>query len=303
MVLRKLFKLFNKKNDTLPIKKEKNREVWIITGCSSGFGKELCIELLKKGYKVGIGLRNKNRLQYLKEQFPLSALLLEMDVTNESQIKEAVQKTIETFGKIDVLVNNAGCSYFSSIEESNEAEVKKLFDVNVWGYIKATKAVLPHMRKRAEGLIINISSVTGIEAFPGVTFYSASKFAIEGFSQALKKEVSPLGIDVLSINPSAARTPISTKLKLDYPQIPEYKEILKEGIHTLENQLEFKYSKISPQKVALEIIEISKYESMPTNIFLGTDCLNIVNNKVKTYCYDIKASKDFATRIEYEEGI
>ena len=82
-----------------------------------------------------------------------------------------------------------------------------------------------------------------------------------------------------------------------------FSQDIKEGIHTLENQLEFKYSKISPQKVALEIIEISKYESMPTNIFLGTDCLNIVNNKVKTYCYDIKTSKDFATRVEYEEGI
>ena len=181
-------------------------KVWLITGCSTGFGRELAKEVLAKGYQVAVAARNTNDVQDIIAAYPNTAIAVKLDVTIAQEIKEAVQTTIQKFGQIDVLVNNAGIGYFAAVEESEEEEVRKMFEINVFGLAKMTQAVLPYMRKRKSGHILNVASIGGLRAFPGVGFYNATKFAVDGLSEALSKEVAPLGIKVTIIAPSGFRT-------------------------------------------------------------------------------------------------
>ena len=166
-----------------------NKKVWLITGCSTGFGRELAKRLLEDGYRVVVTARDASKIQDLVEINRANALALTLDVTNEAQIKSAVAEAERHFGAIDVLVNNAGFGYFGAIEESEDAEVRAMFEANFWGLANMTRAVLPQMRARRSGFIVNVSSIGGFVAFPTVGYYNATKFAVNGFSEALQKEV------------------------------------------------------------------------------------------------------------------
>ena len=182
------------------------KTVWFITGCSTGFGRELAKQLLENDYRVVVTARDVNKVQDLVEINSENALAIALDVTDEAQIKQAVEKAESYFGAIDVLVNNAGFGYFGSIEESDEKEVRAMFEANFWGLAAMTRAVLPKMRERKSGCIVNISSIGGSVAFPAVGYYNATKFAVNGFSEALQKEVAPLGVNVVIVQPSGFRT-------------------------------------------------------------------------------------------------
>ena len=181
-------------------------KVWFITGCSTGFGRYLAIEALAKGYQVVVAARNTNDVQDIVANYPTTSLVVKLDVTIGDQIQSSVQAAITKFGKIDVLVNNAGIGYFGAIEESEEVEVRRMFEINVFGLAHMTQAVLPYMRKQKSGHILNIASIGGLRAFPGVGFYNATKFAVDGLSESLSKEVAPLGIKVTIVAPSGFRT-------------------------------------------------------------------------------------------------
>jgi NADP-dependent 3-hydroxy acid dehydrogenase YdfG len=185
---------------------ETHKPVWFITGCSTGFGRELAKQLLENGYRVVVTARDHSKIQDLVEINENHALALSLDVTNQTQVNDAVAKAESHFGQIDVLVNNAGFGYFGAIEESDEQEVRRMFETNFWGLSNMTRRVLPKMRERRAGFIVNISSIGGFVAFPTVGFYNATKFAVNGFSEALQKEVAPLGIKVIIIQPSGFRT-------------------------------------------------------------------------------------------------
>ena len=182
------------------------KNVWLITGCSTGFGRALAQELLENGYRVAVTARNIDQVKDLADAYPETTIALTLDVTNPSQIKEAVDATITRFGQIDVLVNNAGIGYFAAIEESEDEEVRKMFEINVFGLARMIQEVLPYMRKRKSGHILNIASIGGLRSFPAVGFYNATKYAVDGLSESLYKEVSPLGIKVTIIAPSGFRT-------------------------------------------------------------------------------------------------
>ena len=183
-----------------------NSPVWFITGCSTGFGRELVKLVLARGWKAVITARNTELLKDLAIGFENTALILPLDVNNKVQIEDAIAKIEARFGKIDVLVNNAGYGYFSSIEEGNDAKIRAQFDTNVFGLINMIQAVLPGMRKQKSGHIINFSSIGGLVGFAATGFYHATKFAVEGLSESLAKEVSPLGIKVLLVEPGPFRT-------------------------------------------------------------------------------------------------
>lgn len=181
-------------------------KVWFVTGCSTGFGRALATELLEQGYRVVVTARNTAQVAdivYGKED---RALTIQLDVTRQEEIDAAVQTVMDTWGRIDVLVNNAGIGYFGALEESDEAEVRKMFEINVFGLANMTKAVLPVMRTQRSGHILNISSIGGLTAYPALSFYHATKFAVDGMSESLSKEVAPLGIKVTIICPSGFRT-------------------------------------------------------------------------------------------------
>jgi NAD(P)-dependent dehydrogenase (short-subunit alcohol dehydrogenase family) len=178
--------------------------VWFITGCSTGFGLELARQAIEKGYRTVVTARDPSRLEGYGAT--KDVLVLRLDVTKPDQIAAAVEAATARFGGIDVLVNNAGIGYFAAIEEGEEAEVRKMFEVNVFGLSRMIQAVLPGLRKRRSGCIVNFSSIGGIRAFPAIGYYNATKFAVEGLSEALWQEVEPLGIRVMLVEPSGFRT-------------------------------------------------------------------------------------------------
>ena len=181
-------------------------KVWFITGCSTGFGRALASHLLKIGQRVVVTARNTKDIEDLINGNEKIALAISLDVTKADQITKAVSDTIAHFGRIDVLVNNAGIGYFAAVEESEDEATRKMFEINFFGLANMTKAVLPIMRKQRSGHIINISSIGGLVAFPALGYYNASKFAVEGLSESLSKEVAHLGIHVTLIEPSGFRT-------------------------------------------------------------------------------------------------
>lgn len=180
--------------------------VWFITGCSTGFGRELARHILQLGYRAVITARDSRQVQELVLGHEAQALVLPLDVSVPEQVTAAVAAAQAHFGGIDVLVNNAGVGYFGSLEESEEAEVRSMFEINVWGVAGMTRAVLPGMRERRRGTIVNMSSVGGLVAFPALSFYNASKFAVEALSESLAQEVAPLGLKVLLVEPGPFRT-------------------------------------------------------------------------------------------------
>ena len=178
--------------------------VWLVTGCSTGFGRELSRILLQRGNRVVVTARNPAALDEFAEN--ANALLAALDVTLPLQIADVVLQAEARFGRIDVLVNNAGYGYLSAVEEGEDDEVRAMFETNVFGLANMTKAVLPGMRERRRGHIVNISSMGGLIGFPGIGYYNATKFAVEGLSEALAKETAPLGIKVTIVEPGPFRT-------------------------------------------------------------------------------------------------
>jgi len=183
-----------------------DKPVWLITGCSTGFGRELATILIGRGYRVAATARDAARVADLAQGHEANALALALDVDKPAEIAAAVAATTEKFGRVDVLVNNAGYGYLSAVEEGEDAEIRAMFETNVFGLAAITRAVLPAMRAQKAGTIVNISSQGGFIGFAGVGYYNATKFAVEGLSEALAKEVAPFGIRVLIVEPGPFRT-------------------------------------------------------------------------------------------------
>jgi NAD(P)-dependent dehydrogenase (short-subunit alcohol dehydrogenase family) len=178
--------------------------VWFITGCSTGFGLELAKQAIGHGFRTVVTARDPAKLEAYSASEQV--LLLKLDVTQPEQVTTAIQAAQARFGGIDVLVNNAGIGYLAAIEEGDPAEVRKMFEVNVFGLTRMIQAVLPGMRQRRRGCIVNLSSLAGVRGMPALGQYNASKFAVEGLSDALRQEVEPLGIQVMVVEPSGFRT-------------------------------------------------------------------------------------------------
>ncbi|MBY6263774.1 oxidoreductase [Azospirillum sp. 412522] len=180
--------------------------VWFITGCSTGFGRELARLVLEKGWRVAATARDPSKLDDLLAGHGERGRAIALDVTDHAQVARAVAEAEEAFGRLDVVVNNAGYGYLSAIEEGEDGEIRAMFETNVFGLAAVTRAVLPGMRARRAGHIVNISSQGGMIGFPGSGYYAATKFAVEGLSESLSKEVAPLGIRVLIVEPGPFRT-------------------------------------------------------------------------------------------------
>ncbi len=180
------------------------KPVWFITGCSTGFGRQLAKHVLTLGYRVVVTARNPEEIKDLSVYG--EALILKLDVTDQGLVNASIKAAEDKFGRIDVLVNNAGIGYFAAVEESEEEQIRKMFEINFFGLSRMIHAVLPNMRKQRKGFIVNLSSVGGLRSFPSIGYYNATKFAVEGLSEALWQEVEPLGIKVMLVEPSGFRT-------------------------------------------------------------------------------------------------
>lgn len=242
--------------------------VWLITGCSSGLGRALALLVIDKGWSLIATARDKSKILDLNEDANDRLLVLELDVTNQVQIESAVRAGVAKFGRIDVLVNNAGYGYQSTAEEGVEAEIRAQFDVNVFGLFALTREVLPLMRAQHSGLIINVSSVAGLIGYPGSGYYAASKHAVEGYSDSLKAEVEPLGIDVTCVEPGPFRTEWAGRsLRQTRTQISGY-EMTAGRRHDFTREISGTQAG-DPVRAAQAMIALSQMDKPPRHLPLG----------------------------------
>ncbi len=275
-------------------------DVWFITGCSSGFGRELAKLVLDRGYRAVITARDPRTIQDLTAGREGRALALKLDVTNKAEVAEAVKAAQSTFGSIDVLVNNAGYGYVGAIEESEEDEVRAMVDTNFFGLARMIRAVLPGMRKRRRGCIVNISSNGGLQAFPGFGYYNATKFAVEGLSEALEKEVAPLGIKVLLVEPGPFRTDWAGRsLKKTTERIPEYAETAGAPLERLMSGSGKQVG--DPVRAGEAIIKAVESDNMPLHLVLGKIAVETARSKIELLRRDVDAWEEVALSADYPE--
>ena len=271
------------------------RKVWFITGCSTGFGRALAQLTLSLGHPTVITARNPAQVQDLAAAHPELALVLQLDVTEPAQITAAVAAAVARFGTIDVLVNNAGIGYFGSFEETELAEARRMFEINVWGLAETTRAVLPLLRRQRSGTIVNLSSIAGIAGFPGLSFYNASKFAVEALSEALSQEVAPLGIRVLLVEPGPFRTDWAGRSANQAPEtVPEYQDTAvarNRQIRGLSGR-----QPGDPARAAAAIVQMVEAPEPPLRLLLGKAALRAARLKLAAL------HKDFDGWVEVTEG-
>ena len=261
-------------------------KVWFITGCSTGFGRELASLALQQGNRVVVTARKTSDIEDIVSPYPETAIAVKLDVTDKADIKASVEKAMETFGGIDVLVNNAGIGYFGAVEESEDDEVRRMFDINVFGLANMIKEVLPIMRKQRSGHIVNIASIGGLVSFPAVGFYNATKYAVDGLSEALAKETAHLGIKVTVIAPSGFRTDWAGRSANNSKiEIEDYAPSAGKNKNDIRG-----YSGNQPGdpvRAAQAIIKAVNSENPPLRLLLGAAALKGARNKL------VQLQKDF----------
>lgn len=268
-----------------------NKKVWFVTGASKGLGRSLVKQLLSKGYKVAATSRSIDDLRKIATDTDF--LPLAVDLKNENSVQAAVKETISRFGRIDVLVNNAGYGQIGSIEELSDTEARSSFDVNVFGLLNVTRNILPHMRAQQAGHILNISSIAGFTGnFPGFGIYCATKFAVDGLSESLAAEVKPFGISVTIVSPGYFRTDFLTSGSLGLPanQLDAY-ESVRATQHA--HQQEINGNQLGdPEKAVAALIDIAAAENAPLHLFLGEDAYNLAYQKIAAVEADLEQWKE-----------
>ncbi|MEP6991216.1 MAG: oxidoreductase [bacterium] len=274
--------------------------VWFITGCSTGFGRELARAVLARGHRAVVTARTPDAVRDLVEPFGDRALTLALDVTEPAQVRDTVAVAERTFGRIDVLVNNAGIGYFGAIEESDDADVRRMFEVNVFGLAHMTQAVLPGMRRRRRGHIVNIASIGGIRAFPAVGFYNATKFAVVGLSESLAMEVEPLGIKVTIVEPSGFRTDWAGRSANEAPvEIADYADTAGKNRHSLRANSGRQPG--DPVRAAEAIITAVESAEPPLHLLLGKAALRGANYKLDLLRRNFDAWEDTTIGADYPD--
>ncbi|MBZ5661986.1 MAG: oxidoreductase [Acidobacteriia bacterium] len=278
----------------------KNSDVWFITGCSTGFGRELASLVLDRGFRAVITARDPAKIQDLAAGREGRALALQLDVTNKAQAAEAVQRAEATFGSIDVLVNNAGYGYVGALEESDEAEVRDMVETNFFGLARMIHEVIPGMRRRRHGNIVNISSIGGLVGFPGVGYYNATKFAVEGLSESLSKEVAPLGIKVLVVEPGPFRTDWAGRsLKRSSLLIPEYTATAGAFRERITSRSGKQVG--DPVRACKAILKALESDNAPLHLVLGAIALETARTKIEKLSGELDAWEETSLGADFPE--
>jgi NAD(P)-dependent dehydrogenase (short-subunit alcohol dehydrogenase family) len=273
-------------------------KVWLITGASRGLGRAFTEEILKAGDRVVAAARNPEQLAEVARKFGGSVRPVSLDVTNEAQAKHAVDAAIETFGGLDVLVNNAGYANVSPVEDTSLADFRAQIETNLFGVIIMTKTVLPYFRERATGHVIQIASIGGRVGPTGRAAYAAAKFGVEGFSESLSKEVGPLGIKITIVEPGGFRTDFagsSTELRVGRP---EYDATV--GA-TVRFQRDYDGKQPGdPVKAAAALLHIASLPNPPLRLLLGSDAYNAAEQHALQILGFDKEWKDLSISTDYK---
>lgn len=274
---------------------------WLITGCSTGLGKSFARAVLEGGFNAIITARNTQALDELASAYPETALATALDVTDKATVARVVKQAEERFGSVDVLVNNAGYGYRGAVEEGDDQEVADLFATNFLGTVAMIKAVLPGMRARRSGTIINLSSIAGRLAAPGSGYYSASKFAVEGMSDALRKELAPLCIRVIVVEPGAFRTDFAGRsLHQAKAKIEDYSSTA--GPRRKENDKTDGTQQGDPDKAARVLIDVVGRTDPPFRLLLGSDALKNARAELDAQRTELETWRDVSTSTDFPAG-
>jgi NAD(P)-dependent dehydrogenase (short-subunit alcohol dehydrogenase family) len=267
------------------------KKVWLVTGASKGLGLSLVKRLLNQGYKVAATSRTAKSLEQevgASENF----LPLEVNVTDEKSVSNAIAKTLKTFGTIDVVVNNAGYGQLGTLEELSDREARQNFDTNVFGLLNVMRNVMPHLRNKKSGHIINISSIAGfLGAFPGWGIYNATKFAVAGLTEAFSAEATSLGIKATIVYPGYFKTNflLQGSLRLAENPIDEYKAA--RDLEVVHDTKIIGNQPGDPEKAALAFIQLAENENPPLHFFMGSDSFGMANTKIGILQSELSANE------------
>ncbi len=279
---------------------EKNA-VWLITGCSTGLGRALARKALESGYRVVATARDPSTVADIVKDHENAALAVELNVTMPDQARAAVDEAEARFGAIDVLVNNAGYGYVGAIEEGEDADVRALFETNLFGVWRVIRAVLPGMRARGRGHIANMSSVGGVATFPAVGFYHMTKFALEGLSVTLAKEAAPFGIGVTIVEPGAFRTDFRGRsMRQSGVRLPAYAETAGKA---RDNVLAADGKQTGdPALDATAIITALEAARPPLHLVIGGDALDLIRKKLTEFQQDLDTWESLTRSTNFSES-
>jgi NAD(P)-dependent dehydrogenase (short-subunit alcohol dehydrogenase family) len=276
-------------------------KVWFITGASTGFGRLLAEEVLKAGGKVVATARKLDKVADLEAKYPQTAKALALDVTNAGQVDSAVTETLAKFGRVDVLVNNAGYGVAGAIEEVSEAEFMPMFETNVFGLLRVTRAFLPQLRKQRSGHILNLSSIGGVVAGPGIGFYNATKFAVEGMSESLAAELAPLGVGVTIIEPGPFRTDfLGRSGVLAETRIADY-DATAGNMRKYFAENDGK-QRGDPLRAVQAMIQVVESPVPPLRLLLGVSALQRLRGKLGNWEKEIAAWEQVTVGADFPEG-
>lgn len=274
--------------------------VWLITGCSSGLGRALAEHALERGDRVAVTARDSTAVAGLAHKYRDRALALRLDVTDPVSVTAAVRSCEETFGRVDVLVNNAGYGYLAAIEEGEDAAVRALYDTNVHGVVTVLKAVLPGMRARRSGRVVNVSSFGGLAAFAGTGYYHATKFALEGLSESLAAELAPLGVAVTIVEPGGLRTQwAGPSMRQSPTRLDDYEQTA--GKRRDSTLAVSGRQPGDPARAAAAIATVVDRATPPLRLLLGSDALAGARARIDRMRREIDANEALTKTADLEE--
>lgn len=274
---------------------------WFITGASTGFGRILAEEVLQSGGKVVATARKLDKIADLEEKYPGNAKVFALDVTDPAQILSIVAQTLTTFGPVDVLVNNAGYGLAGGIEEASEEEFMPVFETNVFGLMRVTRAFLPHFRNQRSGNIVNLSSIGGLIGSAGWGYYNASKFAVEGFSEALAAELAPLGVHVTIVEPGPFRTDFLGRSGVEAKErIADYDPTAGKTREYFRDQAG--KQKGDPLRAIRAIIQAAESPQPPLHLVLGALALERMRGKLDQWKANLDTWQATTLGADFPEG-
>jgi NAD(P)-dependent dehydrogenase (short-subunit alcohol dehydrogenase family) len=281
--------------------KSQRDKVWFITGASSGFGRVLTEYLLTLGASVAATARKTEHLKDLERQYPANLQMLRLDVTKSNEIAQATADALARFGHIDVLVNNAGYGVTGAIEEVTAEEYMPMFDTNVFGTINVTRALLPQFRKQMAGHIVNFSSIGGLIGSAGWGYYNATKFAVEGFSEALAAELAPLGIQVTVIEPGPFRTDfLGRSGKVATREIVDYEPTAGKAREYFETQSGKQPG--DPRRAVEAVVAAVEAPESPKHLLLGRTALTRFRKRLEMWTEELDQWEETTLGADFSQG-
>jgi NAD(P)-dependent dehydrogenase (short-subunit alcohol dehydrogenase family) len=273
-------------------------QVWLVTGSASGLGRNIAEAVLESGNRLVATARDPRRLQDLVEKYGEQVRTASLDVADENAAYAAVQVAIDAFGRLDVVVNNAGYGDVAPFEQLSTERFKAVIDTNFYGVVNVTRAALPIMRRQKSGCILQISSVGGRLALPGSTPYHAAKWAVGGFTESLAREVAPFGVKVCALEPGGMRTNWGARANKDIPELlPEYEPSVGAIVKALESLWGQEFS--DPAKVAQVVLRLATSDHLPAHLLLGSDAVKYAGEAEAARAADAERWREISVSTDF----